>query len=182
MHHRLGNLEGATISYRSFIVQSSNRELVSKAKEYLAQIEKMPKDQPALTSTTGQAPGAEIEINETTKNESLAILNPSTALSSSSTMSAGTDRRSEQKKFEVRTQSSEDKKTQTPILTVREETGTSQNQQESTTAHNSNFYSKWWFWTPIGVVVAVSAIGIGLGVAARNPDTTGLTELRPFAQ
>ena len=40
-------------------------------------------------------------------------------------------------------------------------------------------YKKWWFWTIIGVAAAGIATGVGLGIAAREPDTTGLMEYRP---
>ena len=34
-------------------------------------------------------------------------------------------------------------------------------------------YKRWWLWTAVGVVVAGVAVGVGLGIAARQPDTTG---------
>ena len=40
-------------------------------------------------------------------------------------------------------------------------------------------YKRWWFWTIVGIAAAGAATGIGLGVAAREPDTTGLMEYRP---
>lgn len=46
-------------------------------------------------------------------------------------------------------------------------------------ASGAPVYKKWWFWTIIGVAAAGVATGIGLGVAAREPDTTGLMEYRP---
>jgi tetratricopeptide (TPR) repeat protein len=32
------------------------------------------------------------------------------------------------------------------------------------------FYKRWWFWTVVGVVVVGTAVGIGVGVGAREPD------------
>lgn len=40
-------------------------------------------------------------------------------------------------------------------------------------------YKTWWFWTVVGVAAAGVATGIGLGIASREPDTTGLMEYRP---
>lgn len=40
-------------------------------------------------------------------------------------------------------------------------------------------YKKWWFWTILGVTAAGIATGVGLGIAAKEPDTTGLMEYRP---
>lgn len=40
-------------------------------------------------------------------------------------------------------------------------------------------YKRWWFWTIVGVSVAAAATGIALGIAAREPDTTGLMEYHP---
>ncbi len=40
-------------------------------------------------------------------------------------------------------------------------------------------YKKWWFWTIIGVTAAGIATGVGLGIATREPDITGLMEYRP---
>lgn len=41
-------------------------------------------------------------------------------------------------------------------------------------------YRKWWLWTAVGAAVAGIAIGVGLGVASRRPDSTGAIEARPF--
>ena len=46
-------------------------------------------------------------------------------------------------------------------------------------ASSAPVYKKWWFWTIIGVAAAGIATGVGLGIAAREPDTTGLMEYRP---
>lgn len=40
-------------------------------------------------------------------------------------------------------------------------------------------YKRWWFWTLVGVAAAGVATGIGLGIASREPDTTGLMEYHP---
>lgn len=40
-------------------------------------------------------------------------------------------------------------------------------------------YKTWWFWTVLGVATAGLVTGIGLGIASREPDTTGLMEYRP---
>lgn len=42
-------------------------------------------------------------------------------------------------------------------------------------------YKKWWFWTAIaGGVLAATALGVGLGVAAQEPDFGGAPQYRPF--
>lgn len=42
-------------------------------------------------------------------------------------------------------------------------------------------YKKWWFWTAIaGGVLAVTAVGVGVGLAAREPDFGGAPQYRPF--
>lgn len=42
-------------------------------------------------------------------------------------------------------------------------------------------YKKWWFWTAIGGgVLAATALGVGLGLAAREPDFGGAPQYRPF--
>lgn len=46
-------------------------------------------------------------------------------------------------------------------------------------ARQPPLYKRWWFWTLIGVAAAGAATGIGLGIATREPDTTGLMEYRP---
>jgi len=43
-------------------------------------------------------------------------------------------------------------------------------------------YKKWWFWTLVGGASAVIAVGTTLGVLSREPDLSGATQYRPFAQ
>ena len=43
-------------------------------------------------------------------------------------------------------------------------------------------YKRWWFWTLVGGATLGAALGIGFGVAARDPDATGLMVYRPFAK
>ncbi len=43
-------------------------------------------------------------------------------------------------------------------------------------------YKRWWLWTAIGTVAAGAALGIGLGVAGRDPDTSGWKVATPFGQ
>lgn len=43
-------------------------------------------------------------------------------------------------------------------------------------------YKKWWFWTLVGGASAVIAVGTTLGVLSREPDLSGVTQYRPFAQ
>ena len=38
-------------------------------------------------------------------------------------------------------------------------------------------YQRWWLWTAVGVVAAGVAVGVGLGIASRQPDTTGACPL-----
>ena len=40
------------------------------------------------------------------------------------------------------------------------------------------FYKQWWFWTVLGVGAAGLALGVGLGVASREPDSSGLVTYR----
>lgn len=42
-------------------------------------------------------------------------------------------------------------------------------------------YKRWWFWTLVGGAAVGVALSIGFGVAAHDPDTSGLTTYRPFA-
>lgn len=51
--------------------------------------------------------------------------------------------------------------------------------QPDAKAADAPVHKKWWFWTIIGVAAAGIATGVGLGLAAREPDTTGLMEYRP---
>jgi hypothetical protein len=51
--------------------------------------------------------------------------------------------------------------------------------QPDAKAADAPVHKKWWFWTIIGVATAGIATGVGLGLAAREPDTTGLMEYRP---
>lgn len=39
-------------------------------------------------------------------------------------------------------------------------------------------YKKWWFWTVLGAGAAGLALGVGLGVASREPDSAGLVTYR----
>lgn len=39
-------------------------------------------------------------------------------------------------------------------------------------------YKRWWFWTILGVAAAGTATALGVGLAARGPDTTGVPEYR----
>ena len=39
-------------------------------------------------------------------------------------------------------------------------------------------YKKWWFWTVLGAGAAGLAVGVGLGVASREPDSSGLVTYR----
>ena len=41
-------------------------------------------------------------------------------------------------------------------------------------------YKKWWLWTVVGVAVVGIGVGLGVGLAARRPDLTGSSEVRPF--
>lgn len=41
-------------------------------------------------------------------------------------------------------------------------------------------YKKWWFWTIVGGTAAAVAVGTAIGVAAREPDLTGVMQYRPF--
>lgn len=48
------------------------------------------------------------------------------------------------------------------------------------TKSSTPVYKSWWFWTSVGVAAAGVALGLGLGLAARGPDLTGTTDIRPF--
>lgn len=41
-------------------------------------------------------------------------------------------------------------------------------------------YRKWWLWTAVGVAAAGIALGVGLGVASRGPDTSNAYRVKPF--
>ncbi len=41
-------------------------------------------------------------------------------------------------------------------------------------------YKRWWFWTLVGGAAVGAALGIGFGVAARDPDPGMLVVYRPF--
>lgn len=49
----------------------------------------------------------------------------------------------------------------------------------ASSASQPPLYKRWWFWTLVSVAAAGVATGIGVGIAAREPDTTGLMEYRP---
>ncbi len=53
--------------------------------------------------------------------------------------------------------------------------------QLPTTKEKPPVYKRWWFWPLIGGAAVGVALGIGFGVATREPDTTGLVPYRPFA-
>lgn len=41
-------------------------------------------------------------------------------------------------------------------------------------------YKKWWFWTMIGTAAVGLAVGVGIGVAARQPDLSDAAHSYPF--
>lgn len=48
-------------------------------------------------------------------------------------------------------------------------------------AEKPPIYKKWWFWTLVGGAAAGVAAGTAIGIAAREPDLTGVMQYRPFS-
>lgn len=59
-------------------------------------------------------------------------------------------------------------------------TSSAETATERPSARPTPIYKRWWLWTTASVAVVGIAVGIGVGLAARRPDLTGSSEVRPF--